>query len=210
MKGKDKGVYIGDVRFDNSSNIYSIDVVIRIDDTEGTFIGILKAVWNIQELINVLKNVELSYGKELYESLTSKMIDSSGRLIFSTKNFIFLEDISCCLPYYPENYNGSTFVVNNKEYHENEKFVAYTFSSIFHKHGNLDWILIMEYDTDDIFSPINNLRDLIIIATFIITFSGLFIGYFISRTISKPLITLCDVTKEVSGIIINPRASVII
>jgi signal transduction histidine kinase len=69
---------------------------------------------------------------------------------------------------------------------------------MFSQYGNFDWILIMDYDTTDIFSPIDSLRDLIIFATILITFCGLIIGYYLSRTISKPLMKLQHAAKEIS------------
>ena len=39
QNGKKDGLYVCDVEYDESANVYSIDIVIRIDDKNGNFIG---------------------------------------------------------------------------------------------------------------------------------------------------------------------------
>jgi hypothetical protein len=87
--GKENGIFIGDVGYDESAGMYSVDIVIRINDANGNFIGMLKAVWNIQEIIDILENVKNSNIVNLYESMVGSLIDSDGRLIYSTNDFIF-------------------------------------------------------------------------------------------------------------------------
>ena len=48
------GVHIGDVTFDQSANIYSVDLCLRIDDEQGEFLGVMKAVMNIRELFHIV------------------------------------------------------------------------------------------------------------------------------------------------------------
>ena len=44
LKGKNESIYVGSIEWDKSANIYSSDIVIKIQDKNGNFIGILKAV----------------------------------------------------------------------------------------------------------------------------------------------------------------------
>jgi len=44
LKGKNESVYVGSIEWDKSANIYASDIVIKIQDKNGNFIGILKAV----------------------------------------------------------------------------------------------------------------------------------------------------------------------
>ena len=44
LKGKNESVYVGSIEWDKSANIYASDIVIKIEDKNGNFIGILKAV----------------------------------------------------------------------------------------------------------------------------------------------------------------------
>ncbi|MBI1247895.1 response regulator [bacterium] len=47
-------VYIGDVAFDESAKIYSVEICVAIENLEGKLAGVLKAVLNIQEVFNIV------------------------------------------------------------------------------------------------------------------------------------------------------------
>ena len=48
FKGKDESVYVGSIEWDQSADIYASDIVIKIEDKSGNFIGILKAVTRVR------------------------------------------------------------------------------------------------------------------------------------------------------------------
>jgi signal transduction histidine kinase len=199
QNGREDGLYLGEVGYDKSADIYSIDIIVRIDDENGNFIGILKAVWNIEEIINVLEKSRLSEKNNQYESMRCLLLDSSGRLIYSTKEFVFLENKSDVLPILIGHHGeeDSFFISSDSSYDEKEKLIVHSHSKKIMNFEGLDWTLIVEYDTEDIFASANNLWNTIIIASFIITMTSLLFVYIISRSISKPIIKLRDISKEI-------------
>ena len=52
---KRDGLYVADVGFDESAGVFSTDVCLRIDDEHGVFLGVLKAVLNIKEAVDIVK-----------------------------------------------------------------------------------------------------------------------------------------------------------
>ncbi len=198
IKTKENGIYIGEVEYDQSSEIYSTTISVRIDDNESNFIGILKAVWNIQEIIDILETSRFFETREYYESISTHLLDFSGRLIYSTNQFEFLEDRSQWLSKFKENSDQSYFIYSDNEDYDSEKLIAYTNSSFLEKNADHNWILTMDCNTNEIFTPIFHLRNLIFISTILIIFTGLIIAYILSRTISKPLIQLRNASKEIS------------
>ena len=48
------GLHIGDVVFDESAQIYSIEICPRIDDADGNTMGVMKAVMNIEEIFEIV------------------------------------------------------------------------------------------------------------------------------------------------------------
>lgn len=48
LKGKDESIYVGSIEWDQSADIYASDIVIKIEDKSGNFIGILKAVTRVR------------------------------------------------------------------------------------------------------------------------------------------------------------------
>ena len=50
QKAKQNGVFLSEGGFDESAGVYASDIAIRILDNEGNFIGVLKAVINVQSI----------------------------------------------------------------------------------------------------------------------------------------------------------------
>ena len=53
QKAKQNGIYLSEGGFDESAGVYASDVAIRILDEKGNFIGILKAVINVESVTNI-------------------------------------------------------------------------------------------------------------------------------------------------------------
>ena len=51
---KKDGLYVADVKYDRSTKLYSVTIGIRIDDELGNFVGVMKALLNIEEAIHTL------------------------------------------------------------------------------------------------------------------------------------------------------------
>jgi len=196
---REDGLYLGEVGYDQSADIFSIDVVVRIDNENGDFIGVLKAVWDIENIFRIMENSKLSEKNNHYGSVRCFLLDHVGRLIYSTEKFEFLENKSNMLPFLIE-FSGeeeSFSIVSDINYDESEKLVAHAHLGNILNIEGLDWILIMDYDTEDIFASISNLWNAIMIASFIVAIISLSFGYIISRSISKPIIKLRDFSKEI-------------
>lgn len=190
-----KGLSIENIAFDESSEIYSFDVILRIDDAKGAFIGVIKIVWNIEEILSIIHDSIVKEGFEQYSSMQYKLIDNTGRLIFSTEPFVFLENQSNVLSTIKTTLsdNESTYaIMNNIEGDDTTRLIAFSYSKVIK-----DFILVLEHNTDGIFGSVYNLRNLIVIVTIMMVVTGIFLGFVISRNISKPIITLRDATNQI-------------
>ncbi len=77
QKAKESGLYIGDVVFDTSAGIFSVELCPRVEDADGEFMGVLKAVMNIEDICAVVEShVAQEAGGDALTLLTSE-----GRLI---------------------------------------------------------------------------------------------------------------------------------
>ena len=52
MKAKQNGIFLSEGGYDESAGVYASDVAIRILDEDGNFIGVLKAVINVESITN--------------------------------------------------------------------------------------------------------------------------------------------------------------
>ena len=53
-------MYLSDLGYDESSGVYSIDICVRIDDSGGNFLGVLKGIFNVAELIDLVQELSQS------------------------------------------------------------------------------------------------------------------------------------------------------
>ena len=52
QKAKQNGIFLSEGDYDESAGVYASDIAIRILDKDGNFIGVLKAVINIESVTN--------------------------------------------------------------------------------------------------------------------------------------------------------------
>ena len=84
------------------SKIYSIDLCVRLEDASGNFLGVMKSVWNIQEIIDIVNG----FGNNSMDSVMSehtqhgsmefKLVNREDKLIHSTERagFEIFEDVN--------------------------------------------------------------------------------------------------------------------
>ncbi|RMH15666.1 MAG: HAMP domain-containing protein [Acidobacteria bacterium] len=79
IAGRRDGVWLSPVSFDDSSGVYSIDFVVRIDDPAGNLLGQLKAVLDIAEIAELLAGFAAQTAEE---GGTVELIDGRGARLF--------------------------------------------------------------------------------------------------------------------------------
>ena len=198
QNGKKYGLNVSDINYDESADIFSIDIIARIDDENGEFIGILKAVWNFEEIRYILENSLLSEGNEQYSKMIYKLLNKDGMTVYSSKKFEFLEDDSDMLTrIYEYSVKKNDYIImSDVENEEREKLVAFAYSEGEMDFDGLNWILTLEYDIEDIFAPVVYLQNLILLASCIIAMIGLLLGFFIAHSLSKPIVNLKNIVHK--------------
>ena len=81
--------YVSDIEYDESAATFAISIGVRVDNKEGDFIGVMKAVIACR---GIIKEAEIATKK--YETTRIKIITKDGKLIYRTTAFKFLEDVS--------------------------------------------------------------------------------------------------------------------
>ena len=88
QKAEQNGLYVGNVDYDRSAGVYSIDICGRINDDAGDFAGVLKAVLNIEEVIRIVREFEEAQPQE---TARFELVTKEGRIIYSTDKYEFFE-----------------------------------------------------------------------------------------------------------------------
>ena len=179
---REKGHYISDVEYDESTGESAISLGIRIDDEEGNFIGVMKAVVAVKSII---RSAEIAVKR--YETTRIKLITKDGRLIYKTTAFKFLEDVSG-KPFFKQiKGEKGTFI---GKVGEKERLYSFARSKGYRDFGGLGWILVVGHDVQEILKPVYKLRNRMTAASLILITIGIIIAFFMSRSITKPIAEL--------------------
>ncbi len=187
------GLYIGALEYDESADIYSTAICVRVEDEDGKFAGVIKAVLNINETIKIIQKKE-------DEAIEFKLLNKDGKLIYATEEHKFLEPVSAELLSHFYNHEeglSSYFVSAGDKPGEGNELFAHAHSKGYKDYKSLEWILVAEQETERIFAPIAKLRNRILTASALITTLAIIIGLLIYRSISSPIYELAAAAAKI-------------
>ena len=193
---KRDGLNVTEVDYDESARMFSTSICIRIDDKDGNLAGVIKAVLNIKEAIDIVdENLQsVEHGKD-YKYL---LFNSERQIIHSSKaETEFLNDGSSYFKGIRPAAHGSVFSIyrNNQDKSGTHWYLlTYAFSSGFSNYKGLGWSLVIEHDADFILRPATVLRNRILLMALASTLAALAFGSFIAVSISRRLRHLSEAT----------------
>jgi len=201
---KKDGLYVKDVGYDESADVYSTDIGIRIDDEAGNFAGVMKVVLNIQEAINVVNETGLTRGHKWHKTMHFKLLTKDGKIIYSTKpGFQIFENINVDLFSRFGQAEGAGhkhyFIGKADEPGAEEHLFAHAHSRGYKDYKGLGWFLAVERETQEIFAPVARLRKTLLLIPFVATILALVLALFISHFISTPITKLKDAAAEIGA-----------
>ena len=190
QKAKRDGVIAVDVEYDKSAGIYSTDIAIRIDDVNGNFIGVIKVVVNVEEVIETIKRAER--GSE-YKTVRFHLMNREGKAIYC-KDYKFLEDLSDHLSLNKIDGDQGYFEEKGMGGDNGQSLFSYAILKGYKEFKGWGWILLIEYGTEEIFAPVTKLKNNIFLISLAVTTFAILMSLFIFRRISNPLTKLKNAT----------------
>lgn len=181
---------VGDFEYDDSSKVWSIPVGVSVVDSNGDFLGVIKAIVPVNTIINEAELVE----KE-YDSTEILLLTENGSTIYKTGAFRFLEDLSEKEFFQKVSQTRGFFVAESEG---GEKLFSYAKSKGFRDFKGLGWVLVMSHSTNEIFSPILELRNVLIGAISMVLLLIIILAFFVSESISRPIKRLTQVSKKIA------------
>ncbi|MEE9323115.1 MAG: ATP-binding protein, partial [Candidatus Aenigmarchaeota archaeon] len=203
QNAKENGLNVENLEYDRSAGLYSIDIETRIDDEDGNFEGILKAVLNVREIIDIIKELESTeeyerYGHEGHKTMEFKLFTEDGKIIYSTEEFELFEDAPDKL-FSRFSGRGGEHVQYfiGYELGEAEELFAHVHSEGYKDYKGLGWLLVVEHETEEVFAPVVGLANTMIIVTAVVAIFGILLSILISRSFTRPIIKLRDAASEI-------------
>jgi len=200
------GFYIQDVNFDDSSGAYSNDVGIRIEDEKGNFIGVMKVVMNIEEIVRIMEQ-KMKKGMHANHQLTGGyLLTRDGRVIYSSmSNTTFLSPVSVELKSIitdDSRRGGASAEVSGKaisrETGDGQFLIAAVHSHGYRDYAGLGWVFVTVHDVDELFAPVHSLRKQILLVAILVTFVAVLTGIILSRRITKRILMLHDASLKIA------------
>lgn len=201
---KKDGLYVRDVKYDESAHVYSTDIGIRIEDEAGNFVGVMKVGLNIEQAINVIRETALPGVSRWHKTMYFKLLTKNNKIIYSTKSgFQILENITTDLSSRFEQVEeaGRKYYLTTKtdEPSKKERLFVRAQSRGYKDYKGLGWILVVEQETQEIFAPVARLRKSLLLVPFAATTFAFVVALFISHFISTPITRLKDAAAEIGA-----------
>lgn len=181
------GSYIGELGYDESSKIYSIDICVRINNPAGKSLGVIKSVQSIKSTIGLLQN----WSDNLREEGTSvnghevfMLLNSTNKIIFSTRNpeIGLWSDITYPLPPDIASATTGTYTFERDDGQAGPILVSCAFSK-----GPLGFAIVVENRADRVLAPANRLRNTIITMALGIALVAVILSMMLLESISRRL-----------------------
>lgn len=215
----ENGISVGEVEFDDSAGIWSVDISVRIDDpASGRSLGVLKAVLGVS-LIQELSDVALRG----IEKGAVTVVNSDGLLLAETSSKHVRDRIMNSSVNFRKSRDGSiktALSAGSSGYIIGEQTVlgyapsagAEVYSETVDRFGGFNWVVIVQQPTNVALAPIQGLAAvqdrlsesqgkillLLAIVTVMIFILAIFIAGVLAKGITVPLLQLSEHADAIS------------
>lgn len=179
-------------------------IAVPIKNESGEIIGLMCGALNLVKLYNIIEGTGVN-DNDSY----SYIIDKNGVIIaYPDKEYILKENISVLYSSDDKSLlNASEEILNNDygyvEYdHNNSKSLSY-FSIIPNTDG---WRLVTKVPVEYMYKPLNNTNRELILMSLLVALGSILLAFFVSKSISLPIIQLKDVFIKASNGDLTVRA----
>lgn len=191
---KEKGMYKGEIQYNENYQSYSIDFAFRINDVDGNFIGVLRVLVTLDDLLS-----------DFVEE--SNLLTTSGRnaILLDKNGQSFFSNDSIKLSIFPASYfqliqeGKETGYFELEDESDDFRIISYAQSVGYRTFEGFDWVTIVEQNSSSIVGEFVDLRNSILTASVSGMIASVLGGLLISSTISSPLKGLSKVAKSISN-----------
>ncbi len=190
---KDSGKYAGDIQFNEEYDSYLIDFAFRVDDADGNFLGVLRVLITMDDLLSEFigeSDLLIPGGRN------TLLLDKNGNVIFS--------DEKISLTHSPISYFSEIMKGSNVGYFElkdesgNSSLVSFAKSTGYRTFEGFDWIVAIEQNNSSIVGEFEELRESILTVSISGMIASVIGGILISSTVSSPLRNLTKIANSIS------------
>jgi signal transduction histidine kinase len=151
----ERGYHVGDVTYDESAGIHSIEIAARVEDDQGGSLGVLKVVFNIEEVIDVVRNAQ-NTDREFPSTMYS-LVTREGRVIYTSAGDPVFSRRPDILAAADAAMHGKATM--RKDTHGRQLLSAGARSHGHRDFTGLGWVLVLDRPTEEVRAPARQLRN---------------------------------------------------
>ncbi|UCE80691.1 MAG: sensor histidine kinase [Methanobacteriota archaeon] len=181
---------ITDITFEEDFARYAVSACLPVEGQSGEFLGAAKASFNI---LSVAKDIELTALG--YETSELKIATSEGGLIFSSRAYIMLQDVSDRS--YFEHVSGESGYFSDSE-GGSARLFSYSVSKGYLEYDGHGWIMFLSHAEDEVLGPATDLQlQILLVASLAITLA-IIVSLILSQSITRPIASLETATRKIA------------
>lgn len=199
---KQDGVYVDPLTYDESSGTYSVALCTRIDDPSGSFVGVMKAVLNIEGVFAILRDRDRELSQVLGPQDTDGLVllTAERKLVFPTsRSNPGLADGSAFLPADETLKPGYLHTFTRNDDNLGKVLASYSVSDGHGDYHGMGWVLIVQRPEQEIMAPVRELRASILSMSAGVTIVALIASLYFSYRISCRLAALSHAADEIGN-----------
>lgn len=200
LGAREAGMYAGPFQYDEVAGTYGIVAAARVEDEDGSFLGVLHVFIDINLIIR-----EVGATTPGFQSVEMRLLTADGRLLYASRTYRFYADESG-REYYARYRSGERSFTAV----EGVRDKLFTFAEPGHMHHFVgeDWLLVQVHDAAQLLSPVVALRDSIFFASTVLVVLAMAGALAVSRSITGPLLRLSTTAERLTDGDLEARAIV--
>ena len=179
QRARKDSVYVTDIEYDRSAGAQSVDICVRVDDENGNFIGVIKAVFAIEGISALLRSrmSDWQSGAAQQSRPVLKLLTADRKVIFpADSSSPVLADGSRFLEGCEHSHDRSVHAHHRHDEELGDILACHAVSRGHDEFKSLGWVLIVEYRAEDILAPVAALRGKILLVSVCVTVASLVLG----------------------------------
>ncbi len=190
---KETGKYVGEIKFDENYQNYSIEFAYRIFDNDENFIGVLKLLVTLDVLLNdFVQETDLLTisGRDVI------LLDSDGTQIFANQKISLNDTPVFFFPIILKGNDVGFFELDDEV--DDFRLISYAQSTGYRTFEGFGWFVVIEQNSSSIVNEFVGLRNSIIGVSILGMIASIIGGFLISANVSSPLKHLAIIADSIS------------
>src|SRR3972149_3193636 len=199
---KNTDLYISELKYREEYGNYATALGLKIDDEHGNFLGVLRVVLTLDDLIHEFIND--AYLINL-PNRNGVLLDNQGRIIYSHS----IQDFTKSQPvaYFDRIIDGKEVgTIELTDEPNDVKIISYSRSTGYKTFAGFDWITVIDQASSSFIDEFIDLRNSILITSIIGMIGSIVIGVVVSFFITTPLKDLSLLAESISKGKFNVKA----